>query len=67
MPLKKIRVGLWYQTTRGVGQCLSVGGTFPPSCRFRIVAPLPLGVLTLSPRQVEFEVARPPKLGADEP
>jgi hypothetical protein len=63
MNVKQITVGKWYQTKHGIGQCERVGGTFPVTCRFRITAPLPLGVRLLKPAEVQYEVAAAEKGG----
>jgi hypothetical protein len=52
MKLKQIKVGQWYETRVGIGECKRVGGTFPPSLQVRIVAPLPRGVVNVIPRDV---------------
>jgi hypothetical protein len=56
MNLKKIKVAKWYKTKAGVGLCTKVGGTFPPTAQFRIVYPLPRGIGTVVPRDVEGEL-----------
>ena len=56
MTIKKIKVGVWYETKLGVGKCLRVGGTHPPSTKFHIVAPFPRGVLMISPKDVVGEM-----------
>jgi hypothetical protein len=56
MTIKKIKVGHWYKTTLGFGECKRVGGTFPPTVQIEIVRPFPRGVLNLRPRDVEEEV-----------
>lgn len=60
MNIKKIRRGLWYRTKSGDGQCLTVGGTHPPSVQIQITHPFPRGRLFLSPRDVLEEID-PPK------
>lgn len=59
MQLKKIIVGRWYKTKMGLGQCVRAGGTFPVSVQMKIVAPLPRGVVSVVPRDVEEEVEAP--------
>jgi hypothetical protein len=59
--LRKIKRGSWYDTTHGCGQCVSVGGTFPPSVQIEIVAPLPLGRRTMRPRDV-LRLTDPPEI-----
>jgi hypothetical protein len=59
MQLQQIKKGRWYETKLGIGVAESVGGTFPPSVRFHIVAPFPRGVVTMTPRDVLKEVAPP--------
>lgn len=59
MKITAIKVGLWYETTLGVGECLRVGGTHPPSCKFRIDLPFPRGVMFVAPRDVKKEVPKP--------
>jgi hypothetical protein len=56
MTISKIKVGKWYETKLGVGKCLRVGGTHPPSTQFQIVAPFPRGRLLVSPRDVVGEM-----------
>lgn len=60
MKLSAIKPTLWYETKLGIGQCLSTGGTHPPSAQFRIIAPIPRGVVSLAPRDVFSEVEPPP-------
>ena len=57
--IKEIKVGRWYETTHGTGECTKSGGTFPPSVVFRITSPMPLGARTLAPREVIREVQAP--------
>lgn len=59
MKLNAIQVGRWYETTLGVGECLRVGGTHPPSVKVRIDLPLPRGVQFIAPRDVKKEVPKP--------
>ena len=59
MTLKKIKKDHWYETTHGIGQAEQVGGTFPPSVMVRIVAPFPVGLRNLTPREVLREVDPP--------
>jgi hypothetical protein len=59
MELKKIKQDRWYETNVGIGKCLRVGGTFPVSCRFQIVAPIHRGVVNVVPRDVIQEVPEP--------
>ena len=61
MQLKQIKKGKWYETRSGTGECLSVGGTHPPSCSFNITHPFPRGRLHIVPRDVIREV-QPPSL-----
>jgi hypothetical protein len=59
MNIKSIKVGHWYETTSGIGQCQKSGGTFPPSVVIVITMPLPLGTRSLRPRDVLREVPDP--------
>jgi hypothetical protein len=59
MKLTAIKVGKWYETTLGIGQCVKVGGTFPPGVRIRIERPFPRGELNLTSRDVSREAAPP--------
>lgn len=59
MKAAAIKVGRWYETKLGVGECTAAGGTFPPSVQVRIVAPFPRGTVTLTPRDVVREVDAP--------
>jgi len=52
MQMTKIKVGKWYETNVGIGQCLETGGRYPPAAKFNIVAPLPRGVVFVVPRDV---------------
>ena len=56
MKIASIKVGRCYETKLGIGECLSVGGTFPVSVRFRIDKPFPRGTVTVVPRDVIREV-----------
>ena len=60
MTIKQIKVGKWYETKSGTGECISVGGTFPPSVGFIIHQPFPRGRCYLLPRDVIREVQPPP-------
>ncbi len=59
MKLSSIKVGGWYETRLGIGECLRVGGTYPPSVKFRIVAPLPRGEVYVKPAEVLRAVPKP--------
>lgn len=59
MQIKKIKQGCWYETKVGVGECVRVGGTFPPTVQVRITHPFPRGVVNVVPRDVIQEVADP--------
>lgn len=56
MQIKKIKAGMWVSTTMGYGKVISVGGTFPPSVKVDILAPLPRGSCNLVPRDVQREL-----------
>jgi hypothetical protein len=56
MQLKAIKRGKWYRTRQGAGECVSAGGTRPPSVQIHIVAPFPRGKVTMSPRDVLEEI-----------
>jgi len=56
MNLKSIKVGRWYETKLGAGECTRAGGTFPPSVMVRIVAPFPRGLANLAPREITREL-----------
>ncbi len=60
MKTSSIKPGRWYETKLGVGECLRVGGTHPPSVQIRIDLPFPRGSVNLSPRDVYQEVPTPP-------
>lgn len=60
MNIKNIRLHQWYETAQGIGECLAVGGTRPPSVKFRIMHPIPRGILFLNPREIIRECQRPP-------
>jgi hypothetical protein len=55
MTITKIKVGKWYQTKVGIGECLRVGGTFPPSVQIKITHPFPRGIVNVVPRDVFHE------------
>lgn len=57
MQIAKIKVGHWYETKVGVGECVRSGGTHPPSVRMRIVSPFPRGILNVVPRDVIRELS----------
>lgn len=57
MKIKDIKVGRMYQTKLGIGECLTVGGTFPPSVRINIKHPMPLGVMYVQPKDVLHEIS----------
>ena len=59
MTITKIKVGTWYETTQGIGQCLRSGGTHPPSVEFNITRPFPRGRVFLKPREVLKEIPAP--------
>lgn len=59
MTMKDIKRGKWYETKQGVGLCLSVGGTRPPSAEFNITHPFPRGRVYLAARDVVREVDQP--------
>lgn len=59
MQLKNVKVGAWYETKLGTGECLRVGGTHPPTAQFNISRPLPRGRQYVAPRDVIREVAAP--------
>lgn len=59
MQLKQIKVGKWYETKRGIGECTRSGGTFPPSVQLRITYPLPRGLMNFRPRDVLCETNDP--------
>ncbi len=59
MTLKKIVKDRWYETTHGIGQAVSVGGTFPPSVAVKIGSPFPVGLRVMTPREVLREVDPP--------
>jgi hypothetical protein len=59
MQIKSIKVGRWYETKLGLGECLKSGGTFPPSVTIRIVKPIPRGAVHLAPRDVLREMPAP--------
>lgn len=61
MKLEKIKVGRWYETNFGIGECVKAGGTFPPSVQIRIERPYPRGVVNLAPRDVKHEIPAPEK------
>ena len=63
MTIKKIKKDHWYETTHGIGQAVRVGGTFPPSVEVKIVAPFPVGLRVMTPREVLREVPDPTKEG----
>ena len=63
MKLTAIKVGRWYETKLGVGECTAAGGTFPPSVMVRIVAPFPRGLVNLTPKEVVREVEAPKAVG----
>lgn len=56
LQIKAIKVGCWYETNVGVGECVRSGGTFPPSVRIQITAPFPRGLVNVKPRDVFREV-----------
>ena len=60
MTIKQIKVGKWYETKSGIGECVSVGGTHPPSVQVNIHLPFPRGRCFLAPRDVIREVDPPP-------
>jgi hypothetical protein len=66
MQIKSIKMGRWYRTAKGVGKCLTVGGTHPPSVAVNIVAPFPRGRVYLSPREVLEEIDPPEPVAPDE-
>lgn len=57
MKLSLVKVGHWYDTTIGHGECVAVGGTFPPSARMRTVQPIPRGVQNVDPRSIRRELS----------
>ena len=61
MNLKQIKVGSVYQTDLGIGDCVSVGGRFPPSVQINVRFPFPRGKCNLTPRQVQYELAPCPE------
>jgi hypothetical protein len=54
--LSAVKVGKWYETKRGVGKCVQAGGWHPPAAKFQIVAPFPLGVVFVTPREIVREL-----------
>lgn len=62
MKITEIKVGKYYRTQVGNGECKAVGGTHPPSVKFFIAEPIPRGIQYLKPRDVLEEIA-PPEIG----
>ena len=56
MRLKAIKVGKFYETTRGIAEAIAVGGTHPPSIKMDVQG---AGMLYLSPRDVTAETEEP--------
>lgn len=52
MKIKDIKVGESYETNVGLGKCVRVGGTHPPSVRMEIFEPFPRGIVNVLPRDV---------------
>ena len=61
MKLSKVKVGSWYETKSGVGQCVQRQGWHPPAAKFHIVAPFPRGTTFVAPRDIIREL-RPEEL-----
>jgi hypothetical protein len=59
MQIKSIKVDKWYNTSHGIGKCIRVGGTHPPSVMLVITHPIPRGNVLLSPRNIFAEVEEP--------
>jgi hypothetical protein len=57
MVIKKIKIGQWYETSLGYGECTKTGGTFPPSCQVRIAWSIPRGTVTMRPRDIIRELS----------
>jgi hypothetical protein len=59
MRAKDIKVGRWYKTNVGVGECIAdATGRFPAAAKFRITEPVPRGVVFVLPRDVVERVER---------
>jgi hypothetical protein len=56
MKAADIQVGQWYETTLGVGKCLSKDKN---RVEVTIVRPVPRGRIYLAPRQVTKQVSNP--------
>ncbi len=52
MNLKSLKIGMWVHTKQGYGAVKRVGGSWPPSVRVSIFAPVPRGLVTMMPRDV---------------
>jgi len=59
MRAKEIKVGGWYETKLGVGECLAIQTSSPPSARMRIERPFPRGVIYVAVRDVLRKVDAP--------
>jgi hypothetical protein len=62
MTIKKIVVGKSYRTTQGIGTCLRVGGTYPPTVKIDLYDP-PFGVRLFKPKDVLEEALTPAPAG----
>jgi hypothetical protein len=61
MRITSIKAGKWYETTKGVGECIRSGGTSPPSVQVKIVHPFPRGIVSFLPKEVIQEIAAIPR------
>lgn len=59
MKIKDIKVGLWYETNVGIGECVRSGGTYPPSVQVNITHPWPRGTVNVAPKDVIREAKKP--------
>jgi hypothetical protein len=59
MKAKDVKVGGYYETKLGEGECLAIQGSAPPMARMRIERPFPRGIIYVQMRDVIREVSKP--------
>lgn len=64
MKTKDIKVGRFYETKLGAGECLAIQSSTPPSARMRIDRPFPRGVVYVPVRDVIREIEPTSAAGA---